>query len=117
MREGVLLVVFTLLLSSYLDKTSQTQPDGYRPGISIKQIDSKRALKAFTGRKETDPEDRIPEESRSGKPKKKYVFHGHFLDLRTLAFALTDRGYTLEQACEAFGVEHGKQHTVKAGTE
>ena len=38
-----------------------------------------------------------------------YKFRGHFLDLRTLAFALTDEGYTLESACDAFGVEHGKQ--------
>src|SRR5581483_11471618 len=27
----------------------------------------------------------------------------------TLAFALTDRSYSLESACEAFGVPHGKQ--------
>jgi len=106
---------FTLVLSSYLDKTGQERADSYRPGISIKQIDSKRALKAFTGRKETDKEDRVPEGSRSGKPKKDYVFHGHFLDLRTLAFALTDRGYSLEQACEAFGVEHGKQRVRRHG--
>ena len=106
---------FTLILSSYLDKTGQERADRYRPGVSIKQIDSKRALKAFTGRKETDKEDRIPEESRSGRPKKDYVFHGHFLDLRTLAFALTDRGYSLEQACEAFGVEHGKQRVRRHG--
>lgn len=106
---------FTLLLWSYIDKNGQRKENRNRPGISIKQIDSKRALKAFTGRKETDLEDRIPEESRSGKPKKKYVFHGHFLDLRTLAFALTDRGYTLEQACEAFGVAHGKQRVKRHG--
>ena len=36
---------------------------------------------------------------------------GRGLDLRTLAFALTDRGYSLETACAAFGVEHGKQVT------
>ena len=35
-------------------------------------------------------------------------FGGHFLDLHTLAFALTDANYTLERACKAFGVEHGK---------
>ena len=37
------------------------------------------------------------------------MFHGHFLDLRTLAFALTDRAYSLKSACDAFGVTHGKQ--------
>ena len=106
---------FSLGLWSYIDKTGHEREDRYRPWISIKQIDSKRALKGFTGRKETDKEDRIPEGSLSGKPKEDYVFHGHFLDLRTLAFALTDRGYSLEQACEAFGVEHGKQRVTRHG--
>ncbi len=84
---------FTLRLWSYTDDSGQEQDNRYRPGISIKHIDSKRALKAFTGRKETDEEDRIPEGSPSGEPEDDYIFHGHFLDLRTLAFALTDRGY------------------------
>jgi hypothetical protein len=106
---------FSLGLWSYIDERGHEREDRYRPWISIKHIDSKRALKGFTGRKETDTEDRIPEESLSGKQKKDYVFHGHFLDLRTLAFALTDRGYSLEQACEAFGVEHGKQRVTRHG--
>ena len=106
---------FSLGLWSYIDKSGREREDRYRPWISIKHIDSKRALKGFTGRKETDKEDRIPEGSLSGRPKKNYVFRGHFLDLRTLAFALTDRGYSLEQACEAFGVEHGKQHVTRHG--
>jgi hypothetical protein len=33
-------------------------------------------------------------------------FRGHLLDLRTIAFALTDKGHTLESACEAFGVSY-----------
>jgi len=84
----------------------------FRPSICIKQIDSKRALKGFTSRTTPDEEDLIPEGSTTGKPERDFIFRGHFLDLRTLAFALTDRGYTLGQACEDFGVEHGKQ-TVK----
>lgn len=106
---------FSLGLWSYIDNSGCEREDRYRPWISIKHIDSKRALKGFTGRKETDKEDRIPEGSPSGKPNKDYVFHGHFLDLRTLAFALTDRGYSLEQACEAFGVEHGKHRVTRHG--
>ncbi len=31
-----------------------------------------------------------------------------FVDLRTLAFALTDRSYTLEGACQAFGDPYEK---------
>ena len=88
------------------------QSHRFRPSICIKHIDSKRALKGFTGRQKPDDVDLIPEGSASGKPEEGYIFRGHFLDLRTLAFALTDRGYTLAGACEAFGVEHGKQ-TVK----
>ena len=87
----------------------------FRPRIGIKHIDSKRALKGFTGRKITDESDLIPEGSNTGKPEVDYVFRGHFLDLRTLAFALTDQGYTLEGACEAFGVENGKKPTLKHG--
>ena len=59
--------------------------------------------------------DLIPEGSLSGRPEPGYIFRGHFLDLRTLAFALTDRGYSLEQACKAFGVEHGKQKIDRHG--
>jgi hypothetical protein len=40
---------------------------------------------------------------------------GQFLDLRTLASALTDRSYSLESACQDFAVEHGKQKAEKHG--
>jgi len=106
---------FALELWSYIDKNGREHPNSYRPRIAIKHIDSKRALIGFTGRKGPDESDRIPEGSESGEPEEGYVFRGHFLDLRTLAFALTDRGYTLEAACEAFGVEHGKQRVTRHG--
>ena len=35
--------------------------------------------------------------------------------LATLAFALTDRGLSLEDACELFEVEHGKQKVKRHG--
>jgi hypothetical protein len=78
----------------------------HRPRIYIKQIDSKRALKGFSSRFKPDEEDLDDDKQ----------FRGNLLDLRTLAFALTDRGYSLETACEAFGVEHGKQHANGHGT-
>jgi hypothetical protein len=84
----------------------------FRPSICVKQIDSKRALKGFTRREEPDEEDMIPDGSMTGRPEEDYTFRGNFLDLRTLAFALTDRGHTLESACAEFDVEHGKE-TVK----
>jgi hypothetical protein len=102
-------------LWSYIDKAGHEHPNTYRPRIAIKHIDSKRALIGFTGRKGTDESDRIPEASESGEPEEGYVFRDHFLDLRTLAFALTDRAYTLEAACDAFGVEHGKQRVQRHG--
>jgi len=90
----------------------------YRPRIAVKHIDSKRALIGFTSRSEHDEEDLIPEESTTRKPEEGYIFRGHFLDLHTLAFALTDRNYSLEAACkpEAFDVEHGKTRGIQHGT-
>ena len=99
---------FSLGLWFYIDKEGKKRTHGNRPRIGIKHIDNKRALKGFTDRSDPDEEDWIPEGSTTGKAEEDYIFRGHFLDLRTLAFALTDRGYSLEGACEAFGVEHGK---------
>ena len=58
----------------------------------------------------------IPEGSPTGKPERGYIFRGHFLDLRMLAFALTDIGYSLNAACVEFKVEHGKEHAARHGT-
>ncbi len=106
---------FSLGFWSYIDDNGREYPNQYRPRIGIKQIDSKRALKGFTARNSPDKTDQIPEGSPTGEPKRGYIFRGHFLDLRTLAFALTDRGYSLEAACKAFDVEHGKQRAARHG--
>lgn len=106
---------FSLGLWTYIDKNGVERQYLQRPRIAIKHIDSKRALIGLTARMEPDDEDRIPEGSETGKPQKGYNFRGHFLDLRTLAFALTDRGHSLESACEAFEVEHGKQKAASHG--
>src|SRR5580692_3210339 len=86
---------FSLALWDYLDNNGDRQEDKYRPRIAIKHIDSKRALKGFTGRLEPDTVDQIPEGSTTGEPDPAHGFRGHFLDLRTLAFVLTDRGHSL----------------------
>jgi hypothetical protein len=104
----------SLALWSYI-KNGIERPDNHRPSIGIKHIDSKRALKGFTARYRPDSLDLIPEDSPTGEPEKGYKFRGHMLDLRTLAFALTDRGYSLESACKAFGVEQGKQRVTRHG--
>ena len=106
---------FSLGLWQYIDKNDQKRRNKFRPRIGVKHIDSKRALKGFTGRDEPDKIDLIPEGSETGEPEDGYRFRGHFLDLRTLAFALTDKGHSLESACKEFGVEHPKQPTAKHG--
>lgn len=100
---------FSLGLWSYIDRNGIEKPDQFRPRVGIKRIDNKRALKGFTARNKPDKDDLIPEGSETGQPENGFKFRGHFLELRTLAFALTDRGYSLDGACKAFGVEHGKQ--------
>ena len=99
---------FSLGLWSYTDNRGRERVDHFRPRIRIKYIDNKRSLIDFGGRRSPDKEDLIPEDSKSGDLQPGYIFRGHFLDLRTFAFALTDNAYSFEAACEAFGVEHGK---------
>jgi hypothetical protein len=106
---------FSLGLWFYTDKLGRKRRHQNRPRIGIKQIDSKRALKGFTGQNNPDKSDLIPDGSATGAPEKGYKFRGHFVDLRTLAFALTDQSYSLESACEAFGIEHGKQRAARHG--
>lgn len=106
---------FSLGLWSYIGKDGKEHLDPQRPRIGIKHIDNKRALKGFTDRAEADETDLIPEGSTTGEPEEDYIFRGHFLDLRTLAFALTNQGYSLEDACKDFGVEHGKAKTSTHG--
>jgi hypothetical protein len=106
---------FSFHLWSYFDAQGHEQVNKYRPSIIIKHLDSKRALKRFTDRLKPDKEDLIPEDSETAKPAEKSIFRGHFIDCRTLAFALTDTAYTLETACKSFGVEHGKQKATRHG--
>jgi hypothetical protein len=104
---------FSFCLWSYKDTRGRERANGFRPRICVKHIDNNRSLLGFTARNSPDQVDLIPEGSPSGKPQAGYRFRGHFLDLRTLAFALTDEGYSLEAACEAFGIEHRTEHPVR----
>jgi hypothetical protein len=78
-------------------KTGKHRPSWYRPLIRIKHLDSKRSFIRFTQ----------PRRERDNRAQGAFL-ESHFLDLRMLAFALTSAGHTLESACRAFGVEHGK---------
>jgi hypothetical protein len=106
---------FSFGLWSYVDQSGSERDNKFRPRVAIKHIDSKRSLKGFTARNACDPCDLIPDDSPDGLPEEGFKFRGHFLDLRTLAFALTDESYTLATACKAFGVEHGKQAVDRHG--
>ena len=106
---------FSLDLWQYSDDVGKEHRDQHRPAICIKHIDSKRALKGFTARNKPDRVDLIPEGSRSGEPKDGYIFRGNFLDLRTLAFALTDKGHSLASACETFLGNRLKDHPACHG--
>lgn len=106
---------FSLGVWSYRDARGREQRHLFRPRMAIKHIDSKRALIGFTSRDTPDSEDLIPEDSETGAPVKGYIFRGHFLDVRTLAFALTNEGHSLESACHAFDVEHPKQSVAEHG--
>ena len=92
---------FSFVLGEYRDKeTGEIKEDTYYARVGIKHIDSKRSFIGFTGGRE----------KRKGKG-----WPDHFLDVRTLAFALTNVGHSLASACAAFGVEHGKQAITEHG--
>lgn len=95
---------FSLILNTRRHPDTGTEiPNDYRPRVVIKQIDNKRALKGFTAYKSDEADKKVSK------------FSGHFLDLKTLAFALNNEPYSLESACRDFGVEHGKQKVERHG--
>lgn len=95
---------FSLVLGLHRDPTTGGLYESrYRPRITIKTINAKASLKQFT--RVEDELARIPDDSTTGLPERDYYFRGNFLELRTVAFTLTDRGHTLDSACKAFNVE------------
>jgi hypothetical protein len=106
---------FSLVLWGY-EKHGILHENRFRSRIAIKSIDSKRALIGFRRRHQPDKVDLIPEGSLDGSPDESYAFPGHFVDPKTLGFALTNEPHSLDSACVAFDVEHAKftveQHGV-----
>jgi len=103
---------FSFAFWSY-ERDGQRHESRYRPRVAIKSIDSKRSLKGFRSPNLVDPENQALDEG--GKPDRRWQFTGHFLDLRTLVFALTNESHSLQSACDAFDtpyvkrdVEHGQ---------
>jgi hypothetical protein len=104
---------FSIAFWSWKDKRGRRRENKYRPRLAIKTLDSKGALKGFTSAMDTDWIDRI---AIAGEPPLgAYSHRGHLLDLRTLAFALTDRSHSLASACRTFKVEHPKQEVDEHG--
>ncbi len=84
---------WSLIMSQYKDKkTGSLRENPFRPRIIITPKDSKAAFINFTRPKDG--------------PRKP----GHFLDLRTLAWALRNESYNLQGACKAFGVPGKLEH-------
>jgi len=102
---------FSLGMWSYVDKHGRRKRNAFRPRIAIKHIDSKRSLIGFTAQRDPDAID-LKSDDGSKQPT---IFRGHFLDLRTLTFALTNESHRLKSACEAFGVENGKLDAPEHG--
>lgn len=103
-RVGGFVGGFSFNIYGYHPEDGARVANQYRPGVAVKTIDSKRHLTGFVPPAQIDD----PDVFDTG-------FRGHFLDLRTLAFALTDDGYSLKTACEKFAVEHGKQDAEQHG--
>ena len=105
----------SLMLWDYEAKGGARLENRYRPRVVVKSIDSKRAFIGFAERRDPDVDDRIPDDSSDGRADPSFRFRGHFLDLRTLAFALTNRGHSLASACTAVGICQGKQEVEEHG--
>jgi len=84
-----------------------------RPRVNVKHLDSKKSFTGFGRPKKDDSEDQGP--AAGGPPKRRRPFRGRLLDLKTFAFALTDRAHTLRSACEDFGVAHPKTEAEQHG--
>jgi hypothetical protein len=93
---------FTLVLWQYKNATTGSMREhAWKPRIAIRILDSKRAFIEFAS-------SRSDEGGRSKGRERSWVYRGRFLDLRTLAYALTGDGFTLERACDVFDVIHKK---------
>ena len=82
---------FTFYLSDYWsDKRKRWEVNRFRPGIARTSIDSKKSFYSIGFTAGT------PEEIKEYR-------RGRFLDVRTLAFALTNKSHSLESLCKTLG--------------
>jgi hypothetical protein len=85
---------FSLGFAGRYDAAGKWHDTKYRPRITLRAIDPRRTLLRWAGQIRNDPD--------------RQRGRGRFVDLRALAFALTDRSHTLETACAAFGDRYEK---------
>jgi hypothetical protein len=88
----------------------------YRPLVRVRHMTRHFSFISFSKPVARDEVDKIPDADRDGMPEDDYVFPGHFLDLRTLGFALTNIGYSLDSAAKAFGCQRRKTKVDSHGT-
>jgi hypothetical protein len=79
------------------------------PNIVIKSIDSKRSFIKFNN---AMPRNKGNNRGKKGRSR---TYRGRFLDLRTLAFAMTGESHSLSSACKYFKVDDGKNETEEHG--
>ena len=89
---------FTLRLFESVDADGRVWTHKWRPELTVKALDSKRQLMNFTTPKRLDPENRVDGRG----------YRGRFLDLRTEAYALSDRSHSLNSAAAAWGLDTRK---------
>lgn len=75
----------------------------WRPGVRIRALDPRRQFIEFTGPAKIDADNLVDGRT---------YYRGRFLDLHTLAYALTDRNLTLDEAAAAFGLT-ARKHAVE----
>ena len=105
---------FSFPLATYLADDGSRREDKNKPRIRVKALNSKQAFVDFTKPVKTDWVGKLPD---PGEPRRRYYsFKGHFLDLRTLAFALTGRSLSLRSACDLFETDIKKAPDPTHGT-
>jgi hypothetical protein len=102
---------FSLVLDEYQAESGERRPNPHKERVALKNIDSKREFIELRSRWRGTDDDADDDES----PSDHRSFAGHFLDLRTLDFALTNEAHSLERACEVWNVEHPKQKASEHG--
>jgi hypothetical protein len=104
---------FSLVFEQYKDPvTKKMREDRYAPRLCIKPLDSVRSFMQLTPARGSYVSDLDREDDSADVTR---VFAGHFLDLRTLAFALTSEKYSLASAARAFKTAHAKLETRQHG--